>query len=54
MRPRAACVTGGHKSPVSLPPLWPLHIMEEEEYNPALQSERHSVLANKRAAVTKT
>ena len=52
MRPSAACVTEGHKSPVSLPPLpGPSTVWRGEEYNPA---NPYSVLPNKKAAVTKT
>lgn len=41
MRPRAACVTEGHKSPVSLPPPWPRTVWRKR-----IQSSLSSTLLN--------
>lgn len=41
MKPRAACVTEGHKSPVSLPPPWPRTVWRKR-----IQSSLSSTLLN--------
>lgn len=56
MRPRAACVTEGHKSPVSLPPVAGPAQRGGREHNPsgAALSLTLCVLLNKRETLTKT